>query len=173
MYTESSRVTLSTGLGQLNFFDNVARNQGGGLHISNLFEDNDVVIHTNFINNTALQCGGAIYIETTGRILVHFTGMNIEKSSGSALCVLGGSIAFVGDTRIADNTGRRGGGIYSRSSSLYSQAIHYLATILASLEVLYFPCLEQDLYLMKQQFSPITPLTQMVEDSMQLEQTST
>ena len=122
MYVESSRVRLVTDIysqGQLNFFDNIAWNQGGGLYISNQVENNNVIISANFVNNTAKQCGGAIYIENTGRNVMYFEGINIEQNSASALCVLDGSMAFVGVTRIIDNTGISGGGIYSRSSSLF------------------------------------------------------
>ena len=118
MYVESSRVRLIADSGQLNFFNNIAWNQGGGLHISNLVENNDVVISTNFVNNTAMKCGGALYIENTGRNVVYLMGITIEDSVASALCVSDGSIAFVGDTTITHNQGQRGGGIYSRSSPL-------------------------------------------------------
>lgn len=116
MYAVSSSMIVSTG--QLEFLGNIARNKGGGLQISNLFENNQIKISGRFVDNAAL-CGGAIYSEVTGENIIYLNSTDVQGNSGSALCVLDATVAFIGVSKIEDNTGRTGGAIYSRSSSLF------------------------------------------------------
>lgn len=100
----------------LNFVRNVASKRGGALWIKHTLGQ-IVILSSNFTDNSATTCGGAVY--TGAGINIHFKGFVAIRNSGSALCLLeNNKLNFSGTTNFS---GKFGGGIKiaSRNSMLY------------------------------------------------------
>ena len=72
-----------------------------------------------FFNNTALICGGAMFINKGARI--HLNNVSAIANSNSALCISESNVTFSGRINISNNTGIEGGGIkvIPKNSNLY------------------------------------------------------
>ena len=103
----------------MHFANNIARRIGGGMIISDYKVNGDYEIlirSVNFVNNTAEECGGAVFVQNGMNI--HFNNITAIKNSASALCINEGKVSFSGNTNISKNNGQTGGGIMAQKSVL-------------------------------------------------------
>lgn len=98
------------------FVGNMAE-KGGGIVISKSSQESKL-ISANFTGNSAMECGGAVYIEKSRS--VYFKRAVVVRNYGSALCIENGEVLFDGTTYISENTGRLGGGVIVKSKNLVS-----------------------------------------------------
>ena len=71
------------------------------------------------INNTAWDCGGAMYIKNG--LNIYLNDISAISNSNSALCIFQSNVIFRGRINISNNTGREGGGIkvIEKNSHIY------------------------------------------------------
>ncbi len=111
----------------LYFEGNEAQKERGGamLVISDKPQiDTKLLIKGVFINNTAGDCGGAMYLMGQKNIVTK--NISIRGSKGNAICMQDSEIRFTKVTRISNNTGQLGGCIFAKRSSITFIGSNYL-----------------------------------------------
>ena len=108
VYSSDSRFSATS---KMKFDHNFAQRRGAGLYLSIYTYEGLVVVVSaaSFVNNTAVECGGACFVEQGRKI--HFKNLLAAENSESALCILQCRVNFSGTTIISKNTGKLGGGI--------------------------------------------------------------
>ena len=104
---------------RLYFIGNTAEIMGGAMMVygdSPQIENKKLILSGQFVNNTAGECGGAIYLSDMKNVMTK--NVAITGSRGTAICLLDSNILFTGITEILDNTGKLGGSIYSERASI-------------------------------------------------------
>ena len=99
----------------LNFTENAAA-FGGAIGDANCDNsDSKIELSGYFINNTAVECGGAMHCISTN---MEIKNTYIVDNNGSALCFQYANVSFSGETRLGRNTGIRGGAVNSMKSTI-------------------------------------------------------
>ena len=98
------------------YIENTATNNGGAIFTYGTFNVSGKI---KFVNNTALSCGGAMYMANDAK--VYLSNVSALANSNSALCIDQSKVTFKGITNISNNTGTEGGGIkvIEKSSHIY------------------------------------------------------
>jgi predicted outer membrane repeat protein len=97
------------------FSGNTANKGGAVAIIGNNISDIRMIVSGNFVHNTAHECGGGVFIQTTH---IMFSSFSISNNTGSGLCIFYSRAQFTHNTLITGNTGSTGGGIHSENSEL-------------------------------------------------------
>jgi hypothetical protein len=87
------------------WFSGNTANKGGAVAIIGSNCDIPMNVSGNFVNNTAHECGGGLFVEKTHII---FSNISIANNTGSGLCIFDSRAQFTHNILITGNTGSTG-----------------------------------------------------------------
>ena len=118
------RSKVDAGECRMTFTGNVAEQDGGGIHITapTMFPIPSELFGT-FADNRA-RCGGAISIKMMENITL--SQISCINNSDSALCIADSTVLFQGTSKILNNTGEFGGGVFALNSVLTYKGYTFL-----------------------------------------------